>query len=238
MENLEIWDKVCKTDPAYTKKAKKGQYHFTSIAPVYQFKMATEVFGPQGLGWGVVVGSETFTEQQFDTTTILSYDAVMFFTVDGKRGEIPIHASEKSCYKTQGENGYMKVDDEARKKVVTNAKTKGLSELGFNADVFMGQHDNSDYLEVVANEFALEKAEDKLEEKARQEQQYKEWLAVSLNTIGKCGTMSELRGAYQSLVRKANLTDDKAAIQSFTKAKDARKEELENDAPVSDNRAA
>ena len=59
-ENLVIWNQVDKTDPGMSKKAKKGQYNFTSITPVSQFKKATEVFGPQGLGWGVEVGTESF----------------------------------------------------------------------------------------------------------------------------------------------------------------------------------
>ena len=240
MENLAIWDKVSKTDPQYTKKAKKGAHHFTSIAPMYQFKQATQTFGPQGLGWGVVVGSETFTEREYSTTIILSYDAIMFFVADGTRGEIPIHASEKVCYQTQGANGYLKVDDEARKKVVTNAKTKGLSELGFNADVFMGQHDNSDYLEILSNEIALEQAEDKLEEQARQDAQYKEWLDASVNTISTAINLNELKGIYQSLVRKAGLTQDVGAVKTFTDAKDKRKQilEAENVAPISNHPTA
>ena len=32
MSNLDLWNSVEKTDPAFTKKAKKGAYQFTSIA--------------------------------------------------------------------------------------------------------------------------------------------------------------------------------------------------------------
>jgi len=227
MGNLALWDKVKKTDPNYTKQGKKGAFTFTSIAPIYQFKNATEAFGIQGIGWGVVVGSEVFAEKEYGTTTILSYDATMFFTVDGVRGEIPIHASEKAYYQTQGSNGYMKVDDEARKKVVTNAKTKGLSELGFNADVFMGEFDDRDYLEAVSNEFALEKAEDKIEEKERQQEEYDGWVNDSLELIGGCQTMNELQKLFTGMVRKANLYKDQITVVKFTKAKDKRKTELE-----------
>ncbi len=228
MSNLDLWDKVKTTDPQYTKKAKKGAYQFTSIAPIYQFKMATEQFGPQGLGWGVVVGSETFTEAEYGTTKILSYDAAMFFTINGERGEIPIHASEKSCYQTQGANGYMKVDDEARKKVVTNAKTKGLSELGFNADIFMGDFDNPDYVEAIGNEFALEKAEDKIEEAAKQEEEHQEWVASVIDTLATCVTLNELKKVYMGACRKAKLRKDDTAALKFTRAKDERKTTLED----------
>lgn len=226
--HLKLWDKVGKTDPAFTKQAKKGQYKFTAIAPMYQFKNATEVFGPQGLGWGVVIGSESFTEREYGETIVLSYDATMFYIYDGQRGEIPIHASEKSSYKTQGANGYQKVDEEARKKVVTNAKTKGLSELGFNADVFMGQFDDHIYLEAIGNEMALAKADNKAEEQARQDEVYQEWLETHLDTISKAASMNELKTVYNLCIRKANTRHDDAAVVKFTKAKDVRKGELDN----------
>ena len=58
--NLSLWDSVSKTDPIYTKEASKGAHKFTSITPIYQFRNATDAFGIQGIGWGVVVGSECF----------------------------------------------------------------------------------------------------------------------------------------------------------------------------------
>lgn len=184
MSNLTLWDSVSKTDPLHTKPAKKGAYHFTAIAPMSQFKKATEVFGPQGLGWGVVVGSELFDEREYGTTIILSYDAVLFFVVDGQKGEIPIHATEKICYQTQGAKGYLKIDDEARKKVVTNAKTKGLSELGFNADVFMGMFDDPNYVDYRNYEESIEKAENKDEEITKKTEELNAWVNNELAVYG------------------------------------------------------
>lgn len=178
MSNLDFWNSVAKTDPAFTKKASKGAHNFTSVAPMYQNKKATEKFGMQGIGWGVVVGSEVFTEKEYGTTTILSYDATLFFINDGVRGEIPIHASEKSCYMTngyKGKEGYMKIDDEVRKKVVTNAKTKGLSELGFSADIFLGQFDDPNYVDYLNFEMSLEKADDFERESNAKIDELKDW---------------------------------------------------------------
>ena len=178
MSNLDFWDSVSKTDPAFTKKASKGAYNFTSVAPMYQNKKATEMFGMQGTGWGVVIGSEIFTEKEYGTTTILSYDATLFYINDGVRGEIPIHASEKSCYMTngyKGKEGYMKIDDEVRKKVVTNAKTKGLSELGFSADIFMGMFDDPNYVDYLNFEMSLEKADDRELESQNKIEEFNEW---------------------------------------------------------------
>lgn len=227
MSNLDLWDKVKKTDPSYTKQGKKGAFTFTSIAPIYQFKNATEAFGVQGIGWGVVVGSEVFAEKEYGTTTILSYDATMFFTFDGVRGEIPIHASEKACYQTQGSNGYMKVDDEARKKVVTNAKTKGLSELGFNADVFMGQFEDRDYLQSISNEFAIEKAGGDIELKAAFEQEYLDWADDVKKLLSTAQTVNELRKIFKGATGKAKLYDDSALIVILDSIKNKRKSQLE-----------
>jgi hypothetical protein len=49
-----------------------------------------------------------------------------------------------------------KLDDECFKKVTTDALTKGLSKLGFNADVFMGQYDDNKYVAQMKKEFSKE----------------------------------------------------------------------------------
>lgn len=149
---------------------------FTSIAPVYQFKTATEAFGVQGIGWGVVVGSEKFQKETFEETIILTYDATLFFIYEGQRGEIPIHAQEKACYRTQGPKGYLKIDDEVRKKVVTNAKTKGLSELGFNADIFMGLFDETEYRDILDAELRIEQSDNEEAEKEVMHKEFNSWL--------------------------------------------------------------
>lgn len=200
--NLNLWDSVSKTDPLFTKPAKKGQFQFTSIAPVYQFKMATKAFGVQGIGWGVIPGSEVFQEKEYGTTIILSYDAVLFFLYNGDRGEIPIHASEKSCYQTQGANGYMKIDDEVRKKVVTNAKTKGLSELGFNADVFMGMFDDPNYVDYRNYEESIEKSESRSTEIAEKKEEFNEWCRKEIDVYPSLKNNSTLTLVYAGHVEK------------------------------------
>ena len=180
-KNLELWQLVEKTDVTHTKKAQKGAYHFTSIAPMSQFKKATEVFGIQGIGWGIKPESEVFHEQTIgdSETVLLNYDAILFFKFNGECGEIAVHATEKLAYKTQGAKGYLKIDDESRKKVVTNAKTKGLSELGFNADVFMGMFENHDYY----NEIALEQGNQKQTDAEEKNIKLREELEVKVNVF-------------------------------------------------------
>lgn len=221
-ENLKLWESVCKTDPNFTKKAKKGAYNFTSIAPMYQAKKATEAFGVQGIGWGVVVGSETFTENTYEQTVILSYDATLFFVVDGVRGEIPIHASEKACYMTN--SNYLKIDDEVRKKVVTNAKTKGLSELGVSADVFLGQFDDPNYVNYRAYEEQIEQAEDREAEVTKKTLEFKDWCADEIKAYTAVRSVSALHLIYEkhkiSLQNKCSLLGLEPAkyIRHFDKA--------------------
>ena len=51
-DNLELWNKVEKTNPNYTKKANVKGNNITSIAPQFQIMNATEQFGCYGKTWG------------------------------------------------------------------------------------------------------------------------------------------------------------------------------------------
>ena len=139
--NLELWDTVCKTDPKHTKKVNQ-RGGFTAIAAQSQVKRATEVFGIMGHGWGVE--DEKFTT--VEGTTMVLYTANLWYKFNTRTGAIPIHSSIK-----YGANG--RYDDDFSKKVATDALTKGLSKLGFNADVFMGLFDDNKYVTDVTNKF-------------------------------------------------------------------------------------
>lgn len=226
-KNLAIWDSFSKTDPLFTKAGKKDGYTFTSIAPMYQIKQATKVFGPQGLGWGIAPQSETFTQQQIGDTTLLHYDATLFFIINGERGELPIHASEKMAYVTLQGKGYLKIDDESRKKVVTKAKTKGLSELGMCSDIFMGQFDNIEYLETRKAEADLERTEQSEDEKLNKTLEYKESMSSALRMINEAVSMNMLEKTFKQAIIKASVRNDSVSQIKLTKAKDAKKLELE-----------
>jgi hypothetical protein len=73
---------------------------------------------------------------------------------------IPIHSSIR--YQVNG-----RIDDDFFKKVATDALTKGLSKLGFNADVFMGKFDDNKYVNSLKEKFSKE--ETKEEEKTVKE---------------------------------------------------------------------
>ncbi len=199
-----------------------------------QFKKATEVFGAQGDKWGVKVGTEVFSETVIGETILLNYDAVMFYDFDGTKGEIPIHACEKLAYMTNGGKGYLKIDEEARKKVVTNAKTKGLSELGFNADVFMGMFDDYEYFESRKAESELEAAEDKEQFNKEKYKEIKDEVIGSMKAFEQMPTLKALDNLYQKTLsnarRKLNTYkfNPQAFDQNITNAYESSKAKLIN----------
>jgi len=143
MDNMELWNKVCKTDPKYTKPAKIGGMKITAIAPQYQIMLATEQFGPYGVGFG-------FKSIELDYTLIDKFDLVIFkgvFFHPG--GQFEIINSSKMFMDRKKEM----VDADFAKKIETDALTKALSKIGFNADVFMGRFDDTKYVTEMKEEF-------------------------------------------------------------------------------------
>jgi hypothetical protein len=216
--NLELWDKVERTDPSQTKKAKVQGVQITAISPQYQIKNATEQFGPYAIKWG-------FKNIEFDFSLMDSLKLIVFkgtfFCPDG---ECQIVNSAKA-YMDRAET---MVDADFAKKMETDALTKVLSKMGFNADVFMGKFEDSLYLETALNTAALENADNKVEEQARQEEEYKKWTEDHLATISTAATMNELETVFKMCVRKAKLRQDEVAVVKFNNAKNTRKGELSN----------
>ena len=134
-ENTKLWDSVCTTDEQYVKQVKR-RGGFTAIDAQYQFHAATEVFGRFGTGWGIE--NEIITPLY--NGKVLLYSAILFYVFDEKRGQFPISTCAKLVDKEE------KVDDDVVKKLSTDAITKGLSRLGFNADVFLRRFDDNRYV--------------------------------------------------------------------------------------------
>ena len=141
--NLDLWDKVEKTNPAHTKSANVRGNKITAIAPQRQVKNATEQFGVYGIGWGFKEVS--FDYAMLDSTGIVVFHGEFFFP----NGGFPI-TSSISAYK---DGARTKPDADFAKKVETDALTKALSKLGFNADVFMGLFDDHKYVQMMSEEF-------------------------------------------------------------------------------------
>lgn len=163
MNNLELWNKVEKTNPKYTKKAKVGGLNITAIAPQFQIMNATEQFGAYGEKWGFkhinfdysitntpitlkVVDWNTKEEEEINSILgLVGFKATFFFP----NGEFEITNSIKIFT----DNKHSKIDDNFAKKLETDALTKALSKLGFNADIFLGKFDDVRYVEEMKAEF-------------------------------------------------------------------------------------
>ena len=217
MGNLDLWDSVKETDKAFTKDVKqRGGY--TSITPQYQMQEATKAFGPYGLGWGF--DSIDMDYSAIESLGLVIVKAVFFYELDGKKGSFPIN---NTWPVKQG----ARVDPDFAKKAETNTMGKALSKLGFNADVFMGQFDDPNYVEEVANKKNLEKAEDKIAEQAKQDLEWSQWKQKELKAYDMIPNVDALKSVFTGHIRKIKVRGDDAAIKLFTTMKDKRKKELD-----------
>lgn len=156
MDNLLLWLNTEKTNPEDCKTVTQGQFKFTSIDTYTRIKKATEMFGPFGIGWGITETKDSYEVVQLNPNAYheakLVYRADLWYIWNGQRGQMPIVA-DIDLYFYSKERGARK-NSEAWKKVKTDALTKGLSMLGFNADVYMGLFEDQDYVLTMKMEFA------------------------------------------------------------------------------------
>ena len=149
-DNMELWNSVCKTNPDDTKPFKgKGGFKGTAIAAQTQRKRATELWGSFGTDWGI--RDENFaivklTDDHHDS--IVTYSGELYYP----GGCFGIH-SDLDIWMYVKASKYWAKSNDMRKKVRTDAFTKGLSELGFNADVVMGLFDDNKYVAEMRKEF-------------------------------------------------------------------------------------
>lgn len=136
-DNMKIWRAVEETDPAHT-KAVTQRGGFTAIGANYQIMRATEQFGPIGIGWGYTAGEPIF------------HDAFVIVPVTMWHGlRENVFGPAYGCCQMIGN----RPDADAPKKAGTDGLTKLLSQLGFNADVFLGKFDDNKYVAEVAEKF-------------------------------------------------------------------------------------
>ncbi|KKL17254.1 hypothetical protein LCGC14_2487420, partial [marine sediment metagenome] len=94
LNNLELWEKVCTTDPNITKNFKgKGGFQGTAICAQSQRKKATEIFGIFGIGWKIENENYNIVSFSDDHYSKLFYTADLIFKYKDETGIFPI-ASE------------------------------------------------------------------------------------------------------------------------------------------------
>jgi len=142
-ENLTLWNKVCITNPENTKDATLGARKITSVDAYSRIMKATELWGPFGGSWGVK--NEEYIVLAND---LCLYNALLFYPLPDCQGEIPLMSDIPIIWKGGKRDG--KINDDWSKKVSTDALTKGLSKLGFNADIYLHKFEDDKYVKFVA----------------------------------------------------------------------------------------
>jgi hypothetical protein len=155
-DNLALWRAVERTNPSHTKSFQgKGGFKGTAISPMWLILRATEQWGPMGKEWGIRI----VTEKVVPGAPLLADDGKLLGheAIHQVQAEVFYPGGAIPCFgQTQfiGRNKYgFFTDEEAPKKSLTDALTKGLSWLGFAADVHMGLFDDVKYVNRVRGEF-------------------------------------------------------------------------------------
>ncbi|HHR5847849.1 TPA: hypothetical protein ACS7XE_002041 [Providencia alcalifaciens] len=223
--HLSIWKRVQRTDARFTKPLEGMGFTGTSINSIYMFMRATEIFGPIGEGWGYEVIEEKFIDgkplvepildernKQVATKFLRDSDGSLFCeqnhslkikfwynTERGLRGEFESYGATPYRYQT---NYGIKVDGEVIKKSLTDAIKKALSMLGFSSDVFMGMHDNPEYVASNKLEYEIKAATDNAEDTTRVRKELDEKFTRHTETMRSAVTANELRGITSTLTRE------------------------------------
>ncbi|WP_374446091.1 hypothetical protein [Providencia sp.] len=224
-DHLSIWKRVQRTDARFTKPLEGMGFTGTSINSTYMFMRATEIFGPIGEGWGYEVIEEKFIDgkplvepvldernKQVATKFLRDSDGSLFCeqnhslkikfwynTERGLRGEFESYGATPYRYQT---NYGIKVDGEVIKKSLTDAIKKALSMLGFSSDVFMGMHDNPEYVASNKLEYEIKAATDNAEDITRVRKELDEKFTRHTETMRSAVTANELRGITSTLTRE------------------------------------
>lgn len=234
-QNLSIWSAAYRTDPSATKNYKgSGGFSGTSISSLYPVQRATEIFGPIGEGWGFEIVSDEFIpggplinkegvslgcNEQTHSMRI-----TMWANHNGKK--LQSTGIGLTPHITQNKYGVV-TDHEAQKKSLTDAIKGALKLWGFSADVYMGMHDNNEYVNYVANQSAMEKTDQQEAEAIRQKQEYDTWKEKALKQVETATTLYELEALYKPAARKAALYQDNDFTKALNRATTKRKDELQ-----------
>ncbi|EPL2600965.1 TPA: hypothetical protein MI939_04075 [Klebsiella pneumoniae] len=226
-ENLKIWDRVQRTDPAFVTKNDYGA-GLHSIRAQYMLMRATEIFGLEGTGWGVEIKEERFDRGvplmepvQDQSGKIVGQKPVrdgdgslyclsvhtirieLWYIWNDKVGRIPAYGH--TDYITKGGDGVLKMEKEAAKKSLTDATTKALSHLGFGADVYMNMHSDNAYTADLNTEFGIKKASKTAEDAARLRQEFDDKLSRVANTLANGVTVNEINGVFSPIAREIDV---------------------------------
>lgn len=183
MANLDIWEKLGKTDPAHTKGFNRaGGFKGTAIKPIYTEQKMTEQFGPCGVGWGI--DEPKFQVVPGNDGQMAVYCWVSIWINYGDKVSAPIHGVGGDMVVVKQSAG-LRTDDEAFKKAFTDAVGNAMKHLGMSADVHMGLFDDNKYVSERKEEVAS------ATKSSAQAKRDGDWEALKTE-IDNCGNLVEL----------------------------------------------
>jgi len=213
--NMRIWKSFPKTDEKYTKIKKEKDRTITSVSPVYMVKLATEVLGPIGAGWGYRILEERFDKTipliliegdkakgiaptyMMDGGNIIweeDHTVVIEMWVGEKQNTFVQAGHTRYRYKTS--KGHLFIDHEYGKKSITDAMTKCLSLVGVCSDIYMGEFDDQNYRSIAKLENDLKKADQNdtvYVEKVSELRDYVKQMAAQMSL---CPTIEAMQKVY------------------------------------------
>lgn len=133
--NLRIYNQGREV-PESAKKAIKGGdlSGFTDINPMWRLKKLTELFGPIGEGWNYEKIREE-TIQLVDGRMIYTVDINLIYKLENGEFSSPVFGTGGATLVTF-RYGNLYIDDDAKKKALTDALSVCCKELGIGADVY------------------------------------------------------------------------------------------------------
>lgn len=189
--HLSLWREVEKTPTTAVKPANINGQQITAIDTMHMIRLATQTFGPMGLGWGYRLEDERYDQgapiTDPKTGAVLAHEQThtvrltLWYQWQGQKGEVTQFGHTRAVYRTN--KGTWMTDGEAPKKSVSDAMKKCLSLLGFAADIFTGLFDDQDYRALREAETRIEKAENADAEIERYRQEYTDWLLRECDTL-------------------------------------------------------
>ncbi|MDE5993882.1 MAG: hypothetical protein K2G60_00035 [Oscillospiraceae bacterium] len=133
--NLRIYEKVRAVPDTAKKTIDGGNLKgYTDINPMWRIKTLTELFGPIGEGW-------YFEKLRDDTITLIdgriiyTIEINLFYKMDNGEWSIPIFGTGGGTLVSFVRGG-LTIDDDAKKKALTDAISICCKELGIGADVY------------------------------------------------------------------------------------------------------
>lgn len=228
-DNMNIWNAVKKTDPAYTKSNNQGGRSSTSINTNYMVMRATEAFGPIGEGWGFRVLEERFdkTEPIIKDGEILTVDGQALWMLDHTIRLELWHGDRQNTVEQFGHTPYryysskskrIIVDADYGKKTLSDALKKCLSLLGVCADIFLGEFDDYNYQQEAAAEAGAKKAVEKSASHLSAVQEIRDMLARSAKEMERSTVWNQAEAIYHGAVSEFDIKSTILGLDESEKA--------------------